>query len=98
MEIEELCHKFSETHAFLQCIGAIDSTYVEIKGPNEHYSDNINRKGYYSIHLQAVYDYRSCFLDVVVNWPGSVHVSRTFLNSSINKELRIGKIPNLKKF
>ena len=60
--------------------GAIAGTHIEIKVPNEDYRDCINREGYYSIKMQAVCDYRYCFLDAIVKWPSSVHVSRTFLN------------------
>ena len=49
MEVNELYKKFSESHGFPQCIRVINDTHIEIKEPNEHYSDYINRKGYYSI-------------------------------------------------
>ena len=66
MKVKELVNKFLETHGFRQCIGSTDGTQIKIKEPNEHYSDCINRKWYYSINVQAVCDYRYCFLDVVV--------------------------------
>ena len=47
---------FLETNGFLQCIGDIDGTHIEVKEPNDHYSDYINRKGYY-----AACNYRHCF-------------------------------------
>ena len=44
MEVKELANKLLEIPDFPQCIGAIDSTHIEIKEPSEHYSDYINRK------------------------------------------------------
>ena len=72
----------------LQCIGATNCTHIKIKEPNKQYSDYISRSGYYTINVQVFCDYRYCFLDVVVKWPGSVHDSTIFLNSSINRKLR----------
>ena len=97
MEVKELVNKFLETDSFPRCIGAIDGTHIKTKETNEHYSDYINRKGCYSINVQAVCDYRCYFLDVVMKWPGSVHDSKIFLNSSINKKLRNGEIPKREK-
>ena len=69
MKVKELVNKFLETHGFLQCIGSTDGTHIKIKGRNEHYNDCINRKGYHAINVQAVCDYKYCFLNVVVKWP-----------------------------
>ena len=72
LEVKELVNKFLETYGFPRCIEAIDCTNTEIKEPNKHYSNYINRKGYYSINMQALHYYSYCFLNVVVKWPGSV--------------------------
>ena len=81
----------------MQCIGAIDVTHIKIKVSNEHYGDNINRKGYYFIDVRVVCDNRHCFLDVGVKLPGSVHDSRIFLNSSVNEKLRKAETPKCEK-
>ena len=70
-EVQELIDGYLEAHGFPQCIGAIDGTHIEIAQPSEHYSDFINRKGYFSLKVRAVRDYKYCFQEVVAKWPGS---------------------------
>ena len=86
-EVENLTQRFLEHHGFPQCIGAIDGTHIAIRQPNQNYADCINRKGFTSVNVRALCDYRYCFLDVVMRWPGSVHDSRIFLQSNLNQKL-----------
>ena len=51
-----------------------------------------NRKGWYSIVLQAIVDHKYCFTDVYVGWPGSVHDARVLANSSVYEEINDGKL------
>ena len=53
MEVKKLVIDFLETNAFPECMGAIGGTHIEIKETNEHCSDYINRKRYYSINVPA---------------------------------------------
>ena len=53
---KELTNKLLGTHEFPLYIRAIDDTYIKIAELNEHYSDYINRKGYFSLKVQAVCD------------------------------------------
>ena len=96
-EVENLTQRFLEHHGFPQCIGAIDGTHIAIRQPNQNYADCINRKGFTSVNVRALCDYRYCFLDVVMRWPGSVHDSRIFLQSNLNQKLWNKFVPSCEK-
>ena len=64
--LKKLTNKLLGTQEFPQCIGTTDDTYIEIAELHEHYSDYINRKGYYSLNVRALCDYKYCFQNVVI--------------------------------
>ena len=60
-----------------------------------NHTDYYNRKGFYSIIVQAVVDHNNLFGNICVGWPESVHDARMFANSLLylkvsNKELLQG--------
>jgi hypothetical protein len=69
-------------------IGTIDCTHVRIQKPSDHGDEYINRKGFPSINVQATCDAHERFTSVVAEWPGSVHDSRIFRNSSVKNTLQ----------
>ena len=83
---------FSDSFNFPQCAGAIDGTHIPVTPPALNHTDYYNRKGWYSVILQAVVDHRYVFRDINVGWPGSVHDARGLANSSLFKEAENGVI------
>ena len=50
-----------------------------------------NRKGHYSIIVQAVVDHQYRFTDVNIGWPGSVHDARVYKNSTLKGKCESGE-------
>lgn len=73
------------TYTFL---GAIDGSHVRIDKPLEDTDSYINRKQYFSLHIQGMVNHKMKFLDVFIGYPGSVHDARVFKNSSLYNDLR----------
>ena len=73
-------------------IGAIDCTHIRILKPSlcQKGDEYINRKAYPSINVQATCDAEEYFTSVVAKWPGSVHDSRIFKNSSVHEYMKQG--------
>ena len=95
--VEESVSKFFSKHGFPQCIRAIDGTHVPIKQPSENATDCINCKGRYTVNIQADADYKYCFTDVMIKWPGSVDNARMFSTSTLSNNIRNGSIPRCEK-
>ena len=82
-KLKEIVQGFETFWGFPQAAGAIDGSHIPIIRPDESASDYYNRKGYYSVIMQAMVDHRGLFMDVYIGWPGKVHDTRDFVNSSL---------------
>ena len=100
--------EFESKYGMVQAFGCIDGTHIPISCPNENKQDYFCYKQFFSLNVQAVCDYKGMFMDVDCRWPGSVHDSKVFVNSNLNKMLQnknfngvyqslltgCGKVPN----
>nr|CAI5827634.1 unnamed protein product [Callosobruchus analis] len=73
LSVEEQVHISQQfaTHGFKGVIGVIDGSHVRIDKPSEDPESYINRKGYYSIHLQVVCDHKRKIRNVVTGFRDS---------------------------
>ena len=82
-KLKEIIEGFETYWGFPQAAGAIDGSHIPILRPDESASDYYNRKGYYSVIMQAMVDFRGLFMDIYIGWPSKVHDARVFANSSL---------------
>ena len=67
--VEDRVKDFLDKYLVPQWLGAIDGTRIEIKQPLCSSSNYINRKSRFTLNVQALCDYKYCFMDVFVKWP-----------------------------
>ena len=92
-EMRKKVAEFESKFGMIQAFGCVDGTHIPISCPVENSQDYFCYKQFYSINVQAVCDSKGIFMDVECVWPGSVHDSKVFANSNINKKLRNGSLP-----
>uniref|UniRef100_A0A8W8J8F9 Putative nuclease HARBI1 n=1 Tax=Magallana gigas TaxID=29159 RepID=A0A8W8J8F9_MAGGI len=77
-------------------VGAIDCTHIPIQSPGGDMAELFrNRKGFFSINVQAICDNDLMLTNVVARWPGSTHDSRIFENSSVCARFERRNIPGI---
>ncbi|XP_066596944.1 uncharacterized protein [Prorops nasuta] len=74
---------FLNKKGFPNVIGAIDGSHIRIDRPADDPNAYMNRKQYFSLHIQGVVNHDTKFLDVFVGFPGSVHDSRVLKESTL---------------
>lgn len=76
-------------------IGALDCTHIKIVSPGGNNAENFrNRKGFFSLNVQAVCNANYELTDVVARWPGSSHDSNIFDNSNLRMRFEAGEMGN----
>jgi len=77
-ERKEVVEGFKSTWGMIQCVGSIDGYHIPVMPPASNHTDYYNRKGWYSIILQAIVDHKYIIRDICVGWPRSVHDARVY--------------------
>jgi len=89
-EFQQSAKKFQDMRGLPYIVGCIDGSHVYIPEVGLETStralDWINRKGSYSMQVQAVCDADLLFLDIDIGWPGSVHDARVLSNSDLQSD------------
>lgn len=86
---------FYSVAQFPAVIGAIDCTHVAVQSPGGLNSELFrNRKGYFSLNVQAVVNSRLVFENIVSRWYGSAHDATIFNSSKLYAEFETGVITN----
>ncbi|XP_050792984.1 uncharacterized protein LOC127043187 [Gopherus flavomarginatus] len=75
---------------FPNCGGAIDGTHIPILALAHQGGQYVNRKGYFSMVLQALVGHKRCFTDISLGWPEKVHDARIFRDSGLFEQLQEG--------
>lgn len=87
----EVAAGFHDIAGLPRVLGTIDCTHVRIISPGGPNAELFrNRKGYFSINVQAVCDANLRIMNIIARWPGSVHDSTIFNDSPLIVELEQG--------
>lgn len=94
-QIRETITDFYRIRRFPCVLGAIDCSHIKIQSPGGNNGELFrNRKGWFSINVQAVCNAHLKFMDIIARWAGSVHDSTIFNDSHLKANLEGGLYPN----
>ena len=92
LERSTTMHDFYAIAAFPGVLGAVDCTHIPIQSPGGNNAELFrNRKGYFSINVQAVASADLTFTNVVSRWHGSAHDATIFDNSRLCARFETGE-------
>ncbi|XP_034836283.1 putative nuclease HARBI1 [Maniola hyperantus] len=92
---QQSAEKFYRIARFPRVLAAIDCTHIRIQSPCHVIGEEFrNRKGYFSLNVQAICDADLKFMNVVARWPGSTHDATIFNNSVLRAQCDAGLFGN----
>lgn len=91
-KLRKMTYGFKQIADFPCVVGAVDGTHVRIQAPSRDREPlYVDKKHQHSIAVQGICDYEGRFLNIVVDWPGSVHDSTILQRSKIGAEFATGQ-------
>lgn len=78
----------------LGIVGIIDGSHIPIKAPKQNPASYVNRKGYHSVILQGVCNWKKKFIHCYCGEVGSMHDARVFRRSDFSHLIDNGAIHN----
>lgn len=81
-EIKSVCDEFQDKTGISNILGVIDATHIKIEKPKDG-REYCNKKGYFSIILQATVDSNMRFTNIYCGEPGSSNCARTLKKSPL---------------
>ncbi|CAK1599914.1 unnamed protein product [Parnassius mnemosyne] len=92
---QQSAEKFYHIAGFPRVLAAIDCTHIRIQSPCHVIGEEFrNRKGYFSLNVQAICDADLKFMNVIARWPGSTHDATIFNNSILRAQCDAGLFGN----
>lgn len=94
--LQQVKEDFFQVAGMAGIVGVVDGTHIRIIAPSGDQEPlYVNRKNYHSINAQVICDNKNRILDLVADWPGSVHDSRVFTTSHVGVEFADGRIDGI---
>lgn len=91
--LTEVKNEFYSIAHFPGVVGALDCSHVPVISPGGNNAELYrNRKGFFSINVQAVCDANLIFTSMAARWYGSAHDSRIFDSSLLRDDLENGVV------
>jgi len=88
----EVMRGFYAIAKFPGVLGAIDCTHIPLQSPGGDQAELFrNRKGYFSLNVQAVASHDLRFINIVSKWHGSTHDATIFSNSRLCHRFESGE-------
>ena len=85
-KLKDVIRGFEARWSFPQVASVIDGTHIPILRPQDSGTDYYNRKGFYSVVMQAVVDFLGIFTDIYIGWRGKVHDTWVLVNSDLYRK------------
>jgi hypothetical protein len=90
--MKKYAEEFENLQQIPYVVGAVDGSHIPIVAPRLHAADYYNRKGFYSVLIQAIVSSKCLFWDFDIGWAGSMHDANLWARSDIGQYCEAGRL------